>query len=90
MFDRPKQAVVESYFGAIALGYLFAQLIEHFVNIFASPIAGWVARKQWGVVLRTSALWASHSKMRCLTWSDSFTPAVQLLRAKEFAVILAG
>jgi hypothetical protein len=56
MFDRLKQAVVESYVGAIALGYLLAQLIEHFVNIFASPIAVWVARKQYGEFApRTSA-----------------------------------
>lgn len=48
MFDRVKQALVESYVGAIALGYLFAQGILHFVNIFASPIAGWVSRKQYG------------------------------------------
>jgi len=55
MFDRLKQTVVESYVGAIALGYLFAQLVQHFVNIFASPIAGWVARKQYGAfVPRTS------------------------------------
>ena len=56
MFDRLKQAVVESYVGAIALGYLFAQLVQHFVNIFASPIAGWIERKQYGAfVSRTSA-----------------------------------
>jgi hypothetical protein len=48
MFDRLKHALVESYVGAIALGYLFAQGVLHFVNIFASPIAGWVSRKQYG------------------------------------------
>ena len=48
MFDRLKQALVESYVGAIALGYLFAEVILHFVNIFASPVASWVSRKQYG------------------------------------------
>ena len=48
MFDRLKQALVESYVGAIALGYVFAQGILHFVNIFAAPVAGWVSRKQYG------------------------------------------
>jgi hypothetical protein len=48
MLDRLKQAVVESYVGAIALGYLFAQDILHFVNVFASPVAGWISRKQYG------------------------------------------
>jgi hypothetical protein len=48
MFDRLKRALVESYVGAIALGYLFAQGVLHFVNIFASPVAGWLSRKQYG------------------------------------------
>jgi hypothetical protein len=57
MFDRLKQALVESYVGAVALGYLFAQGVLHFVNIFASPIAGWVSRKQYGGLLpRPSSL----------------------------------
>jgi hypothetical protein len=48
MFERLRQALVESYVGAVALGYLFAEAILHFVNIFASPVAGWVSRKQYG------------------------------------------
>jgi hypothetical protein len=48
MLDRLKQALVDSYVGAIALGYLFAQGILHFVNIFASPVAHWISRKQYG------------------------------------------
>jgi hypothetical protein len=57
MFSRLKQALVESYVGAIALGYLFAQGILHFVNIFASPVAGWISRKQYGgLVPRTTSL----------------------------------
>ncbi len=57
MFNRLKRALVESYVGAIALGYLFAQGILHFVNIFASPVAGWVSRKEYGgLVPHTSPL----------------------------------
>ena len=33
--------------GAIALGYLLAQTISHFVNIFASPVVGWLTRRQY-------------------------------------------
>ena len=51
MFDRMKQALVESYVGAIALGYLFAQGVLHFVNIFVSPVAGWLSRKQYGELM---------------------------------------
>jgi hypothetical protein len=47
MLNRVKRALVESFVGAIALGYVLAQTIMHFVNIFASPIAGWVARDEY-------------------------------------------
>src|ERR1039458_5085021 len=44
MFERLRRAMVESFIGAIGLGYLFAQGIMHFVSIFASPVAHWVSR----------------------------------------------
>lgn len=57
MFDRLKQALVESYVGAIGLGYLFAQGVLHFANIFASPVVGWVSRREYGgLVPRTTTL----------------------------------
>lgn len=40
MLNRLKRTLVESFVGAIALGYLLAQTILHFVNIFASPVVG--------------------------------------------------
>jgi hypothetical protein len=46
MLDRLKRALVESFVGAIGLGYLFAQGILNFVGIFASPIGGWVSRNE--------------------------------------------
>jgi hypothetical protein len=55
MLKRFKRAVVESFVGAIALGYVLAQAILHFVNIFASPVAGWVSRKQYGGLLPNTA-----------------------------------
>lgn len=48
MLKRLKQSLIESYVGAIALGYLLAQTILYFMNIFAAPIAGWISRKQFG------------------------------------------
>ena len=47
MLNRLKRALVESFVGAIALGYVLAQTIMHFVNIFASPIAAWFARDEY-------------------------------------------
>ena len=45
-----KRVLVDSYIGAIGLGYLLAEILEHFVNIFASPVAIWVT--QTGFFLR--------------------------------------
>jgi hypothetical protein len=51
MFERLKRALVESFVGAIALGYALAQSILHFVNIFTSPIAGWITRNEYREVV---------------------------------------
>jgi hypothetical protein len=47
MLNRLKRALVESFVGAIGLGYILAQTIMYFVNIFASPISTWVARGEY-------------------------------------------
>ncbi len=55
MLERLKQVVVESYLGAIALGYLLAQAILYFVNIFAAPVAQWASGKIYqGIAPRTA------------------------------------
>ena len=46
MFERLRRAIVESYVGAIALGYVLAQSIGHFASIFTSPISRWVSRTE--------------------------------------------
>jgi hypothetical protein len=51
MFERLKGALLESFVGAIALGYLLAQCILHFVGIFASPISGWVSRNDYRAII---------------------------------------
>jgi predicted acyltransferase len=47
MFRRLRRALVESFVGAIALGYLFAQAILHFAGIFSAPVAGWLMRREY-------------------------------------------
>ena len=54
MFERLKRALVESYVGAIALGYLLAQAIMHFVGIFPAPVSAWAARKEYGELMARS------------------------------------
>jgi hypothetical protein len=44
MFDRLKRALVETYVGAIAMGWLLATAVVDFVSIFSSPVQGWVSR----------------------------------------------
>jgi hypothetical protein len=61
MFERLKRALVESFVGAIALGYLLAQCILHLVGIFASPISGWVSRNDYRAVIPGGAALAGFS-----------------------------
>ncbi|HKV92636.1 MAG TPA: hypothetical protein VJW20_08825 [Candidatus Angelobacter sp.] len=51
---KVKRALVTSYVGAVALGWLFAQGLVHFANIFAAPIAGWLVRQQYSGLLQQS------------------------------------
>ena len=57
MLERLKRALVNSYIGTIAMGYLLAQDVLRLVNVFGSPLTGWVTRKQYGnVVPRNGSL----------------------------------
>jgi hypothetical protein len=46
MFERLRQALVDSYVGAVALGWLLAGGLMDFVGIFSSPFAVWISRNQ--------------------------------------------
>lgn len=52
MLKRTKKALVESFVGAIALGWLLAQGVLHFANIFSAPIEALVLRREF-----SSSLW---------------------------------
>jgi hypothetical protein len=47
MFKKLKTALVKSYVGALALGWLFAQAILHFAYVFSAPVAGWLTRREY-------------------------------------------
>ena len=47
MLSQLKRSLVESYMGAIALGWLLADIVLDFVNIFAGPVASWVSRSEF-------------------------------------------
>jgi hypothetical protein len=88
MFERLKRALVESFMGAIALGYLLAQCILHFVNIFASPIAGWVSRNDYraivpgGAALLTQGCTPRVGQVRCALLGLASSDALALFHAR--------
>jgi len=47
MLERLRRNLVESYIGAIALGWLLAQDILHFVGIFGAPVRAWVSQNTY-------------------------------------------
>jgi hypothetical protein len=47
MLERLKVALVESYVGAIALGWIFSQGILYFAFIFVAPLAAWAQRREY-------------------------------------------
>ena len=53
MFERWRKVLVDTYISALALGYLLAADIIHFVNMFAAPVASWISRKQYGSITHT-------------------------------------
>lgn len=60
MLERLRNALVNSFAGAIAVGWLFAEGIQHLVAMFATPISYWAqqqARRSQmsGVLLPDSA-----------------------------------
>ena len=51
MLKRLRQVLVESFVGAIALGWMLAEVVTHFVNIFAAPVGSWLARNEYGGII---------------------------------------
>jgi hypothetical protein len=47
MLERLKKVLVNSFVGAIALGWVFAQGILHFAYFFSAPVAGWLTRREY-------------------------------------------
>jgi hypothetical protein len=56
MVDRLKRVLVESFIGAIALGYVLAEIVQYFVSVFTSPVSAWATRNLYrGLVPGTTA-----------------------------------
>jgi len=61
MLEKLRKTLVDSYVGAIALGYLLAQGILSFVGIFSYPAAGWLMRHELHALTERTAPWSSWS-----------------------------
>jgi hypothetical protein len=57
VFKSIKRALVDSYVGAIGLGYLLAQVILYFIRIFSVPVGSWIAQKQAAQFMSRPALY---------------------------------
>jgi hypothetical protein len=55
MADHLKHVLVESFIGAIALGYIFAEVILYFVGMFTSPLSTWAAQNLYRAIAPGSA-----------------------------------
>jgi hypothetical protein len=56
MFKRLKRALVGSYVGTIAVGWIFAQGILHFAYVFSAPITNWIARNEYRGIMGQSTV----------------------------------
>jgi len=56
MFKRLKEALVSSYVGTVALGWIFSQAILHFVYVFSAPITSWIARDEYRGIIAQSTV----------------------------------
>lgn len=79
MFKRLKTALVSSYVGAIALGWLFGQGILHVAYIFSAPVAGWLMRREYGALVERA------STMRGFSLQDALPEL-----AKSLSLLLVG
>ena len=56
MFKSLKRALVSSYVGTIAVGWVFAQGILHFAATFSAPVTAWIARKEYRYITEQSTV----------------------------------
>jgi hypothetical protein len=61
MLKRLKKVLVNSFIGAIALGWVFAQGILHFAYVFSAPVAGWLTRREYHGMVGSANAFTSFS-----------------------------
>jgi len=66
VLKRLKKVLVDSFVGALALGWLSAQGILHFAYIFSAPVAGWLTRREFHGMADRGAISTSFSPQDAL------------------------
>jgi hypothetical protein len=56
MFKRLKQALVSSYVGTVAVGWIFAEGFLHFAYVFSAPITSWITRNEYRGIIEQSTV----------------------------------
>ncbi|SRR6266702_2995609 len=82
MLDRFKRALVESFVGAIALGWIFAQVLIHFVGILSTPVGNWVSRRTFRSFAQQGSM------MPEFTFRDSLPEAVRFVGLLIVGVVI--
>jgi hypothetical protein len=51
MLHKLKSSLVESYIGALALGWLLADALQHAVGIFVTPLSAWASQRDYHALI---------------------------------------
>ena len=81
MFKRLKRTLVESYVGAIALGYLLAESVLYLINFVAAPETAW-SQQRYRAAISGHVSWAD------LAQAYAIDPLVKFLLLLVFWYIL--
>jgi predicted Kef-type K+ transport protein len=82
MFKRLKRGLVESYVGAIALGYLLAESVLYLMYVVAAPVTAWAAQQRYRTPASSQIFWAN------LARADAIEPLVKFILLLVFWYVL--
>jgi hypothetical protein len=52
MLERLRETLVQTYVGAIGLGYLLAHCVMHLAGVVTTPLGKWITRREYGDLLQ--------------------------------------
>jgi hypothetical protein len=79
VLKQARKVLVESFVGAIALGWLFSQGILHFTFVFSTPVASWISRRQ------LSGFYGEHRISTDFSFQDAIPELI-----RSFSLLLIG